>query len=250
MTKLYYQKSNTRLLRTKIRLLGVCLFFIGIFGLIYVFFPILSLEVYIAPAFAANTVASPIPNAAVLSSVTLQSLWSNAAKSLTPVDYSNAANWYPSYNPTASAIQATHQMFYLSIPSLGIENAIASNADNDLDSHLVNYEGTATPPAKGNAVVFGHSTLPQWFDPHNYKAIFATLHTIHIGAKIIITKDNASYTYVIDKISIVDADDTSPLAQQYDASYLTLITCTPPGTTWKRLIVHSHLEKLTDTSLQ
>jgi len=249
MTRKYYQKSNTRSLRKKVRILGLCLFSIGLLGFIYIFFPIFSLELFIVPALATNTVASPIPNASILSSVTLQSLWENATKSLTPTDYSNAANWYPSYN-TITTVQTVHQLFYLSIPSLGIENAIASNADNDLDHHLVNYEGTATPPDIGNAVVFGHSTLPQWFDPHNYKAIFATLDTIKNGAKIIITKNDVSYTYVIDKISIVDADDTSPLDQQYDGSYLTLITCTPPGTTWKRLIVHSQLEKLTSSSLQ
>jgi len=243
MTKYYYKKSNINAIRKKIRLLGLGLFFIGISGLIYVFFPIISLEFYIRPAFATSNVASPIPNASVLSSETLQSLWQNAANSLKPTDYSNAANWYPAYTPSTTA-QEPHRMFYLSIPSLGITNAIASNADNDLDSHLVNYEGTATPPSHGNAVIFGHSTLPQWFDPHNYKAIFATLDTIHTGAKIIITEDSATYTYVIDKISIVDADDTSPLDQQYDDSYLTLITCTPPGTTWKRLIVHSRLEKI------
>lgn len=242
MTKYYYHKQNTVVLRRNLRMFGLLLFLIGITGLFYVFFPIISWQIYLAPEVDSAEVASPIPQAAILTSSTLQSLIKNTTNLLHPVDYSNAANWFPSYIASTRAVP--HHEFYLSVPTLGISDAVVSNADNDLDKHLVNFAGTAYPPAKGNAVVFGHSTLPQWFDPHNYKAIFATALNLKLHDKLIVTENGASYTYVIDNISIVDADDTAPLAQQFDDSYLTLITCTPPGTTWKRLVIHSRLEKL------
>ncbi|HUD44941.1 MAG TPA: class E sortase [Patescibacteria group bacterium] len=241
-SKIYYTKRNTFALRQKMRFLGLTLFIIGIGGLIYIFFPLLSWQLYLAPNFVSSNLASPIPKAAIITSTSLQSLLKNSTDIFHPVDYSNAANWYPNF--TGVNQTSSHQTFYLSIPKLGISNATVTNADNDLDKHLVNYSGTAFPPAKGNAVIFGHSTLPQWFDPHNYKAIFATVHTLEIGDKLIVNENGAAYTYTIDNIYIVDADDVSPLEQQYDTSYLTLITCTPPGTTWKRLIIHSRLQNL------
>jgi len=39
-------------------------------------------------------------------------------------------------------------------------------------------------------------------------------------------------------------DKISVLEQKYDASYLTLVTCVPPGTYWKRLVVKAKLVQL------
>ena len=151
--------------------------------------------------------------------------------------------------PSSSALKevqiATGISYYdLSIPKLHIENAVVSTTDTDLSSHLVNFPGTAVPPAKGTSAVFGHSTLPSLFNPHNYKTILAMAHTLVVGDKILVTANNIQYSYIIYSISIVDADDTSYLAQETDNSYLTIITCTPPGTVWKRLIIRSKLEKI------
>lgn len=242
MTKRYYIKNTDLSLRIKMRLFGFILFLTGITGLVYIFFPIISWQIYIAPILSSSTLASPIPKAAILTSSSLQSLLKNRISIFSSVDYSNAANWFPTSPVTHFLLN--RRVFYLSIPRLGLSNAIVSAGDNDLNKHLVNFNGTAYPPAKGNAVVFGHSTLPQLFDPHNYKTIFATLHTLKLGDKLVITENGVSYIYLIDSVSIVGPDDTTPLEQQYDASYLTLITCTPPGTTWQRLIIHSRLAKL------
>lgn len=244
MTKYYYHKRNIYKFRLALRAVGLCLFLVGIIGLFYVFFPLLSWEIYLQPAFAAEDVASPIPSKAILSSVSLTSLIQNSVQGLQSPDLSDAANWYPNYIQNTKQTTESNHIFFLTVPKLGIYNATVSNLDNDLDQHLVNYAGTAFPPEKGNSVIFGHSTIPSWFDPHNYKAIFATALNLQIGDNLIATVNGASYTYTIDRITVVDADDTSPLAQQYDDSYLTIITCTPPGTTWKRLIIHSHLAKL------
>ena len=43
-------------------------------------------------------------------------------------------------------------------------------------------------------------------------------------------------------MTIVPADDTAYLAQDTDGSYLSIITCTPPGTTWERLVIKAKLE--------
>ena len=134
--------------------------------------------------------------------------------------------------------------YTLSIPAIKIENALVSTIDNDLAKHLVNYEGTAIPPQNGNAVIFGHSTLPQLFDQKNYKTIFATLYKLNIGDSVYAIVNTVSYRYKIQSITVVNPDNTSVFFQDSDDSYITLITCTPPGTTWKRLIVKAKLVKI------
>jgi sortase A len=131
--------------------------------------------------------------------------------------------------------------YYLSIPALGIENEYVSMLDNNVNLHLIQFPGTAVPPNIGNTAIYGHSTLPQWFNPHNPHAIFATALNTKIGDSIIITIGSKVYTYKVITMTIVPADDTSYLAQDTDGSYLSIITCTPPGTTWDRLVIKAKL---------
>ena len=110
--------------------------------------------------------------------------------------------------------------------------------------HLVNYQGTGIPGKNGNAVIFGHSTLPQLFNPKDYKTIFANVYKLKNGDVIYAMINGVTYTYKIFKITVVDPENSSALVQDYDNSYLTLVTCTPPGTTWKRLIVKAVLQEI------
>jgi len=97
------------------------------------------------------------------------------------------------------------------------------------------------PGKTGNTVIFGHSVLPQFFTPKNYTTIFSTLYTLKIGDEITISYDGITYTYVIQYMYEVKPDNLQPLEQTYDDKYLTLITCTPPGTYLRRLIVQAVL---------
>jgi len=79
---------------------------------------------------------------------------------------------------------------------------------------LVNYQGTGIPGKNGNAVIFGHSTLPQLFNPKDYKTIFANTYKLKDGDTIYVIINNITYTYKIFKIVIVDPDDSSALVQK------------------------------------
>ena len=210
----------------------------------YFFFPILSWQLYLAPVFAAENITSPIPKATVLNGSTFASLARQTTSLLLGINYYNAATWFPSAPPPSDATKPEITTYRLSIPKLKIVNAIVSTVDSDLASHLVNYPGTAVPPQKGNAVIFGHSTLPQLYNPKDYKTIFANAHNLQVGDTFKVTTDGLEYTYKIFSITIVDPEDTSALFQTYDDSYVTIITCTPPGTIWKRLILKAKLQKL------
>lgn len=243
MNKFVYKKGGKKDIRKIIRFLGLGISVCGFFFGLYIFAPLISWEIYLKPVFASQSFASPIPKTTIITKDYLKTLIRTTENSIRGVDYSNAQNWVPdSYKD--GQVTTSLASYFISIPKLGIDNATVSTVDTDLNHHLVHFPGTALPPDKGNAAIFGHSTLPQLFDPHNYKAIFATAHTLKVGDLINVTVNNTLYTYKIIDISIVDPEETSFLEQQYDDSYLTIITCTPPGTIWKRLIIRSKLEKI------
>jgi sortase A len=242
MTKKVYRKTNRKHVKRMVRFTSLGVSLVGLMIGLYIFFPVISWELYVKPAFASSSFASPIPKHTIITKNYLKSLLSNTASSFSGVNYNNAANWVPSsYNKSDN--NSPVPSYTISIPKIGIEDATVSTVDTDLTSHLVHFPGTAIPPERGTAAIFGHSTLPHLFDRDNYKTIFANIHEVTLGDTIIASVNNTLYTYKIFSIEITDPEDSSYLTQSYDSSYLYIITCTPPGTTWKRLIVKSRLEK-------
>ncbi len=235
----FYKKEKKHDIRRFIRILSLATCCLGILIVAYVSFPFISFQLYLHPVFAQQGVATPIPKTTVISESSIKNLIRSTADSVTGVDYTNARNWYPSFSVGKTSSSVTR--YYLSIPKLSIQNATVSVVDNDLSQHLVHYGGTSVPPNKGNAVIFGHSTLPQLFKPNDYKTIFANLHTLTVGDLVELTIDGVHYRYRVYKITITDPNDTSFFSQNYDDNYLTLVTCTPPGTTWMRLIVQARI---------
>lgn len=244
MGKYYLKKTPRRNFRNLFRTFSVILFIVGITMLIYIFSPLILWQIYFAESFASQSIASPIPKTTIINPVSLKNLISEAANPLSGIDYTNAKNWFPDFNPNPPTGGPKVTSYNISIPSIQINNAQVSTIDNDLTKHLVNYQGTSIPSENGNAVVFGHSTLPQLFNPNDYKTIFANAYKLKPGDKIMVNLSGASFTYKVFNITIVDPNDTSSFAQMYDNSYITLVTCTPPGTIWKRLIVKARLEKI------
>ena len=243
MNSYVYTKTKRRDIRKAVRLFGLGMTLMGLLFGSYIFFPLLSWKLYLEPAFASQSFASPIPATTIITKDYIGSLLRNTVNAFSGIDYSNVQNWVPATYKEV-AVNPQIASYFISIPKLNIENAVVSTVDNDLNFHLVHFPGTAIPPARGTAAIFGHSTLPELFNAKNYKTIFATALDLRVGDTINVTTDNTLYVYKIFNISIVEAEDTSYLTQDYDDSYLTIITCTPPGTTWKRLIIKSKLEKM------
>jgi sortase A len=242
--RIYTKKGKGRNIRKIIRFCGLGVSVTSLVIGLYIFFPLISWELYLKPVFASQSFAAPIPKTTVITKEYLQSLLQSTQESLIGTDFSNVQNWMPHSSYKEAQITGETSSYSIAIPKLGIDNAYVTTMDTNVDHHLVHFPGTALPPNKGNAAIFGHSTLPQLFNPRNYKTIFAKAHTLAVDDVIDVAINNTVYTYRIIDISIVDPEDTSYLTQEYDDSYLTIITCTPPGTTWKRLIIKSKLEKI------
>jgi len=112
-----------------------------------------------------------------------------------------------------------------------------------LKKSLIQYPQTALPGQLGNAVVFGHSVLPQFFNPKSYLTIFATLYKLEEGDEIYVKYGSIEYKYVINKMFEVKPTDLSVLDQRFNQRSLTLITCSPPGTYLRRLVIQSVLSE-------
>jgi sortase A len=151
-------------------------------------------------------------------------------------DLTKASNWFPnSHQKNPSGLKASS--YKISIPKLKIKDALVVIGSEDLDKSVIHYGGTALPGEFGTGVIFGHSVLPQFFNPTNYKTIFSTLPTLKEGDEVLVNYDGVLYKYVVIGMRVVDPADITVLEQKYDDSYLGIVTCVPPGTYWKRLFV-------------
>jgi LPXTG-site transpeptidase (sortase) family protein len=128
------------------------------------------------------------------------------------------------------------------IPKIGVTAPIlyvSSQAEKDIQDNLtkgvVHYYGTAMPGEVGNTFITGHSSN-FWWVKGNYNYIFVNLDKLAVGDQAKIYNNGKKYVYAVSEIKTVDPTDTTVLGQT-DTPVLTLMTCTPPGTNWKRLIV-------------
>ncbi len=157
-------------------------------------------------------------------------------------DYTKASNWFDGVKKEEASPEKVNY-FTISIPKLNIENATVAIGSEDLSKSLIQFPGTALPGKIGNTVIFGHSILPIFYDPKNYLAIFSTLNKLGKGDEAYVSYDGITYKYSVEDLFEVRPTDTQILEQNSGSSYLTLVTCTPPGDPrkLKRLIVRAKL---------
>lgn len=209
-------------------------------------YPILSFEIY-SRIFIQKNISTPVPKTEGVSSLEQANsvLGSFSVFSSNLRDFTKANIWFP----TASRNQINNKIlgikeYLLSIPKLNLRNARVVVGGDDLSKSLIQYLPQSLPGEYGNVVIFGHSTLPQLFNAKDYKTIFTYLPSLEKGDKITITVNDLEYEYEVFDMFVVNPDQISVLEQKQDASYLTIITCVPPGTYWKRLVVKAKLTQL------
>lgn len=134
------------------------------------------------------------------------------------------------------------------VPVVGVknENLVARDWDKleadiqkALRNGVIHYPGTALPGEGNNVVVTGHSSYYVW-DPGRFKDVFALLHDVRMGDRIVVYFNQKKFVYEVDKIKVVLPKDVDVLGSA-PREQLTLITCTPIGTNLKRLIVTAKL---------
>jgi len=142
-------------------------------------------------------------------------------------DSTQIGNWFNDKNYLYDDIQ--NVSYTLSIPSLNIKNANVVYGGQDLKKNLIHFPGTVMPGKVGNTVIFGHSVLPIFYNPLDYKTIFSKLPTLKEGDIIEINFDQIYFKYSVVSMFEVYPEDIQILEQEASDSYLTLVTCVPPG---------------------
>lgn len=159
-------------------------------------------------------------------------------------DYTQLNNWFSAdKNSTNSKFISGDDVksYTLSIPNLKIKDAVVDIGSQDLKKSIIQYPQTALPGQPGSPVLFGHSVLPQFFNPKSYLTIFSTLYRLKTGDEIYINFDGIQYKYLVSDMFEVQPTDLSILEQRFDGRYLTIVTCSPPGTWLRRLVVRAQL---------
>ncbi len=214
---------------------ALALFFMlsGITLFLSVVFPILHFQVEYSSKF--NQILSPLSSHFDRSDSVLGALSSQ--------DYTQLSNWFVSGTDTTlpSNSDSLASIYQLSVPKLNINDATVIVGSSDLKKSLIQYPQTALPGQLGSPVIFGHSVLPQFFNPKSYLTIFSTLYKLKTGDEIYVNFDRVSYKYLVSDMYEVQPTDLSVLEQHFDGRYLTLITCSPPGTYLRRLVIKAQL---------
>lgn len=132
----------------------------------------------------------------------------------------------------------------LIIPKLNIDVPInfdvpISNVYDAMMNGVAHYRiagASAFPGEIGNFVITGHSA-GDVYSSNPYKYIFSGLERLDNGDLIYVNYNSVRYTYQVVKKDVVEPTNVSALTATTDKPIITLVTCTPLGTSRYRLLV-------------
>ena len=164
-----------------------------------------------------------------------------SAVSLSLRSLTSASDWFSPVPklPVAASTSQTH--FTLSYPRVGLTAVPVTVNGRDLKKGTIHFPGTSLPGQYGNSVLFGHSALPVFFKKNAPLTIFNPILKAEIGDEIFVNFDGINYRYLVRKIVEVPPTRVEVMFQDFSRKELTLITCTPLGTYWKRFVVRAEL---------
>ena len=132
----------------------------------------------------------------------------------------------------------------LLIPKLNIDVPIRFNVPLDgvmsaMNNGVAHYRiagASAYPGEVGNFVITGHSA-GDVYSSNPYKYIFSGLERLNNGDLIYVNYNSTRYTYRVTKKEVIEPTNVAALVTETDKPILTLVTCTPLGTSRYRLLV-------------
>lgn len=147
-------------------------------------------------------------------------------------------------DPTASTSVGPENKII--IPKLNVEVPVVYGAatieekdiQKELENGVVHYPITEKPGELGNNVIVGHSSN-NILNKGKYKFAFLMLKKLEAGDTFYIHFNGTRYVYKVYESKIVEATDVAVLEDTDRPAVTTLITCDPPGTSLKRLIVRA-----------
>jgi LPXTG-site transpeptidase (sortase) family protein len=165
-------------------------------------------------------------------------------------------NYFPVVKQEVGYIARTHRSdpaalilpfdreFGIVVPKIGANSHVTADVDpfnsviyqQALTKGVAHAKNTAKPGQRGNVFLFAHSS-DSFFNANTYNSIFYLLHRIETGDKFELYYKGEKFEYEVTEKSVVDPSKVDYLEQPKDEKVATLMTCWPPGTTLKRLVI-------------
>lgn len=124
-------------------------------------------------------------------------------------------------------------MGYVEIPSIGCKLPIYHGTEETVLQVAVGHLEWSSLPVGGQSthcVLSGHRGLPS-------ARLFTDLDKLSVGDTFLLRVLDETLTYVVDRISVVEPQQTEALRIVPGEDYCTLVTCTPYGINTHRLLV-------------
>jgi sortase A len=121
----------------------------------------------------------------------------------------------------------------------GINPADNNAVENSLRDGVVHYpisNASSNPGEKGATVILGHSSNDV-FDDGKYKFVFVQLNKLEEGDTFYVNNNGTRYTYSVTRKEIIEPTDVGKVSADPSKPSIILITCDPPGTALRRLLV-------------
>lgn len=133
------------------------------------------------------------------------------------------------------------------VPMIWSQSAEEKAMLKDLEGGVNHYPKSAAPGQNGNAVISGHSSNYFWIKG-DYNYIFKDLNNLEPGDMITATTIQKNgrvitYNYKISDKFVTSPDDERIFEEIDELPTITLSTCWPLGTNFKRLIVKAEMIK-------
>lgn len=146
--------------------------------------------------------------------------------------------------PQKSKVIPVNTDFSIQIPKIGVNANVVKNVDpynpavyqQALTKGVAHAKGSGLPGFFGNTFIFAHSAST-WYQANQYNAIFYLINKLESSDEIDLYYQGSKYSYHVLEKKIVSSSDINYLSNSLNTNTLTLMTCWPPGTTLKRLIV-------------
>ena len=134
--------------------------------------------------------------------------------------------------------------FSIVIPKINANTKVIKNVDpfdskiyqQALTQGVAHAKNTATPDQFGNTFIFAHSA-GNWYQANQFNAVFYLLNKLEIGDEIIVYYQAKKYNYTVNQNKFIKGSELNYMESKVGQKQLTLMTCWPPGTTLKRLII-------------
>jgi len=146
-------------------------------------------------------------------------------------------------------IRPVDDEFGIVIPKIGANSRVVADVDpydarvyqRALTRGVAHANGTAFPDVPGNMFLFSHSSV-NFYEAARYNSVFYLLSKMEKDDEIYIFFRKQRYIYKVLEKKVVGAGEVKYLEEQNDARTLTLMTCTPAGTSLRRLIVTAQMQ--------